>query len=170
MPAMSKPEVVLRPFTAKEYPAYRARLVPTYADELTRGRGVPPDISLTKAEKSFPSTLDELLAEVGASLSRVLADGQDVGWLWLSPAPDGVDSLFIYDIEIDEAHRGRGLGRATMLAAEEVARRDGWSAIRLNVFGGNTAAESLYRSLGYETDSILMSKSLSAAGRAEDVR
>jgi ribosomal protein S18 acetylase RimI-like enzyme len=32
--------------------------------------------------------------------------------------------------------------------------------VRLNVFGWNTSAQALYRSLGYRTDSIQMSKPL----------
>ena len=39
-----------------------------------------------------------------------------------------------------------------MLAAEDIAREAGLQHIRLNVFGWNTRAEGLYRSLGYMTD------------------
>jgi hypothetical protein len=56
---------------------------------------------------------------------------------------------FLYDIELAPATRGRGLGRATMLAAEDAARELGADRIRLNVFGHNTAARRLYESLGY---------------------
>ena len=44
---------------------------------------------------------------------------------------------------------GRGLGRATMLALHEIARREGAHAIRLRVHPDNRRASSLYRSLGY---------------------
>ena len=47
-----------------------------------------------------------------------------------------------------------------MLAAEDVARAAGHRFVRLNVFGWNTSAQALYRSLGYRTDSIQMSKPL----------
>jgi ribosomal protein S18 acetylase RimI-like enzyme len=66
----------------------------------------------------------------------------------------------VYDVHIDEAFRGRGLGRATMLAAEDVVRSEGFGRIALNVFGGNDRAEQLYRSLGYGVDSTQLSKSL----------
>jgi ribosomal protein S18 acetylase RimI-like enzyme len=89
------------------------------------------------------------------------ADGEPVGDLWLAERDDGFQpGLFIFDITVDEAFRGRGYGRAAMLFAEEEARRRGRDRIALNVFGGNAVARNLYRSLGYEEDAIAMSKKL----------
>ena len=150
--------VSLRSLTEDEYAGYRARAVPLYADELVRSKGMARDEAEKNSATTFPATVADVLAEAGASISRVLTDDEPVGWLWLAPA--GVDSLFVYDIEIDEPHRGHGLGRATMLAAEDVARAAGHRFVRLNVFGWNTNAQALYRSLGYRTDSIQMSKPL----------
>jgi ribosomal protein S18 acetylase RimI-like enzyme len=151
--------VSLRSLTEEEYAGYRARAVPLYADELVRSKGMSREEAEKDSASTFPATVADVLAEAGASISRVLADDDEpVGWLWLAPA--GADSLFVYDIEIDEPHRGRGLGRATMLAAEDVARAAGHRFVRLNVFGWNTGAQALYRSLGYRTDAIQMSKPL----------
>ena len=63
-------------------------------------------------------------------------------------------------MQIDEARRGEGLGRAAMLAAEQVAREAGWSALGLNVFGHNPRARGLYDSLGYEVAATTMAKPL----------
>jgi ribosomal protein S18 acetylase RimI-like enzyme len=151
--------VTLRQLTDEEYAGYRSRAVPLYAAELVRSRGLSPVVAAKNSATTFPATVADVLAEEGASISRVLTDDDGpVGWLWLARA--GPDSLFVYDIEIDEPHRGRGLGRATMLAAEDVARAAGHRYVRLNVFGWNTGAQALYRSLGYRTDAIQMSKPL----------
>lgn len=152
--------VTLRSLTDEEYAGYRARSVPAYAADLVRSSGWTPEDATARSETTFPATLAEALAEEGASMSRVLADGEPVGWLWLGPVAGAPDSLFVYDVEIDEPHRGRGLGRATMLAAEAVARAAGHGQLRLNVFGWNTGARSLYESLGYQTSSIQLSKPL----------
>jgi GNAT superfamily N-acetyltransferase len=56
---------------------------------------------------------------------------------------------FLYDIEVDEPHRGKGYGRALLTAAEEAARSRGVSALELNVFGGNATSIGLYESAGY---------------------
>ena len=68
--------------------------------------------------------------------------------------------IFIYDVEIDEAHRGKGYGRAAMELAEEQARALGIGRIELNVFGGNEVARKLYLSLGYVETSVQMGKDL----------
>ena len=60
--------------------------------------------------------------------------------------------------EIDEAFRGRGLGRAAMVFAEQEAQRLGIAKVALNVFGGNEVARGLYRSLGYAETAVHMEK------------
>ena len=67
---------------------------------------------------------------------------------------------WLYDITIDEAARGRGFGRATMLALEGEVKALGFAEIGLNVWGGNEVARSLYRSLGYAEVSVGMRKRL----------
>ena len=70
----------------------------------------------------------------------------------------GTAGAWLYDITIDEAARGRGLGRATMLALEAEVKALGFAEIGLNVWGGNEVARSLYRSLGYAEVSVGMRK------------
>jgi ribosomal protein S18 acetylase RimI-like enzyme len=106
-------------------------------------------------EQFFP---DGRLIE-GHFLFTVVADDEDAGWLWIGPSPDG-SSWWIWDIAVHEHRRGRGLGRATMLLAEDFARSQGASTMRLNVFADNTAAIGLYDSLGYETASMHKQKRL----------
>jgi ribosomal protein S18 acetylase RimI-like enzyme len=89
----------------------------------------------------------------------VESDGKRVGELWLSERATGLGRcLWIYNIRIDEAHRGRGYGRAAMLHAEAEARQRGYNRIGLSVSGRNEIARDLYLSLGYEENSIFMSK------------
>jgi ribosomal protein S18 acetylase RimI-like enzyme len=120
-----------------------------------------PDAALQNSSESFAATLAEATAAPRTWILRVLTgDGEDAGWLWLGPHPHRADGVFVYDIEVDEAFQGRGLGRATMIAAEELAREAGLRHIGLNVFGWNSRAEGLYRSLGYGVDWTNMSKPL----------
>ena len=83
-----------------------------------------------------------------------------VGTLWLAPRRDGgsPDEWYIYDVAIEEEFRGRGLGRATMLAAESYVATNGGRRLALNVFGYNTVARALYDSLDYEVVAIAMRK------------
>ncbi|HEX6366150.1 MAG TPA: GNAT family N-acetyltransferase [Agromyces sp.] len=95
----------------------------------------------------------------GHFLFTVVADGEDAGWLWIGPSSD-TSSWWVWDIAVHEAFRGRGIGRATMLLAEDVARSQGAKSIRLNVFAYNTPAIRLYDGLGYETASLHKQKLL----------
>ena len=147
--------------TEQEYADYRAHAVPMYADDLVRARGMSPEVALPESEKTFAATLAEAAAPERTWVLRVLTDTDEpAGWLWLGPHPHRADSVFIYDIEIHESHQGRGLGRATMLAAEDLARKAGLRHMALNVFGWNEQAAGLYRSVGYGVDSMQMTKRL----------
>ena len=63
-------------------------------------------------------------------------------------------------IEIDEAHRGAGYGRALLAAAEDAVRSRGVGAVELNVFGDNARAIRLYKTSGYQVVTQQMRKSL----------
>lgn len=87
-----------------------------------------------------------------------------VGYLWLRVRSLSSEvEAFVFDVELHTHARGRGLGRATMLAAEGAARETGATIVRLNVFGDNAAAIGLYESLGYAVTSATMARPLGPA-------
>ena len=92
----------------------------------------------------------------------VESDGERVGELWLGERGDELSrgALWVFDVRIDEAHRGRGFGRAAMVEAEREAARRGHDRVVLNVFAGNGVARRLYESLGYADVAVIMVKSL----------
>src|SRR5262249_56183761 len=86
-------------------------------------------------------------------------EGGRAGWLWVAERRGmGEPQLWVYEVRVDEAHRGKGLGRALMEFAEDEARRRGMPQVALNVFGGNEVARGLYRSLGYFESAVFMVK------------
>ncbi len=89
--------------------------------------------------------------------------GAPVGYLWIGPADwrrRRAGAWWVWDVLVDEGRRGEGLGRATMLLAEEYATAHGARTLGLSVFGFNLAARRLYESLGYGTTSVKMAKRL----------
>lgn len=58
-------------------------------------------------------------------------------------------SFHIHDLAVDPPHRGRGAGQALVRALVSVARRRGVPRVLLEVREGNTAAQALYRTLGF---------------------
>jgi len=82
------------------------------------------------------------------SLSVLESDGRPVGVLWLGTTTRTPERSSTTS-RIDAAERGRGFGRAAMLASEHLALAAGDRTIGLNVFGHNEVARGLYESLGY---------------------
>lgn len=96
----------------------------------------------------------------GNFLFYVTRDGVVVGDLWIARQTSDASRYFIYDIEITEAFRGQGLGRATMEAGEQFVKSQGGRTLELNVFWMNETAKRLYTSMGYEFTSAHMRKAL----------
>jgi ribosomal protein S18 acetylase RimI-like enzyme len=121
-------------------------------------------VTLPEAQADAARTLTELFPArrplPGQIVGAVVEDGRAVGTLWVGPAGVDPQRWWVWDIAVDAGCRGRGLGRATMLLAEDLARAAGALSLGLNVFGHNTVARSLYRSLGYRESAIQMHKLL----------
>lgn len=58
--------------------------------------------------------------------------------------------LNVHDLCVMPAHRGRGLGRALLLAVISAARGLKCSGVTLEVRADNVIAQKLYRSLGFD--------------------
>jgi ribosomal protein S18 acetylase RimI-like enzyme len=152
----------LRALSADEYAAWRDEEIADYARDIAENGDTPPAAARRRAADDLERVLPDGLATPGHAIYVLEQDGAAVGRLWLAERlMDGRRALFIYDIHVDPAFRGRGLGRAAMLLAEDEARVRGIGRIELNVFGGNTVARRLYLSLGYVERAVLMAKDLS---------
>jgi ribosomal protein S18 acetylase RimI-like enzyme len=64
----------------------------------------------------------------------------------------GEELASIIEISVEPTHQGQGLGRALMVAALQVLRRDRYERTELAVTDGNPAIH-LYESLGFDTSS-----------------
>ncbi len=87
----------------------------------------------------------------------------NVGQVWLGTARDpysGETGGYVYDLHIEPEWRGQGIGRALMRAAEKASRARGDKTLGLAVAVWNDAARALYESLGFESERLTMSKTL----------
>ncbi len=154
--------LLFRAQTPQEYADYRESAARLYGDQMVEFGGMPAELAHAKATDDIAA----LLPAEGLLPSHAIIVGveheQPVGLVWLGPRRDGIHGLWIYDIAVEELHRGRGFGRALMLEAERHTRAAAGGSLALNVFGGNTAAIALYASLGYRVDAQQMSKDLDA--------
>jgi ribosomal protein S18 acetylase RimI-like enzyme len=152
--------VSLRPMIGPEIPEFLAASRDGYiADRVASGDD--PSVAGRAADKTIAAMFPDGEPGPGQLLYRVEEDGQSVGSLWISPvSADQPEAWWVWDITIEEPHRGRGLGKAVMLLAEREARSHGATELGLNVFGSNTVARHLYEHLGYATVAVRMSKRL----------
>jgi ribosomal protein S18 acetylase RimI-like enzyme len=147
--------------THNEYESWREASLDAYAEEMIESGMLAPTAARERSEEQLSEYLPLDQKTPGMHLLRVLDDDdRPVGVLWLGSHPRKAGAGYVYDIAIDQARRGEGLGRRAMLAAEELARRAGWSEIGLNVFGPNARAKALYDSLGYVVVATNMTKPL----------
>jgi len=106
--------------------------------------------------------------EVPGQVMVAVDDGQNVvGYVAVQPhVPQeevheiAYDYAYVSDIVVREHCRGQGVGRALLIAAENYARRQGASILRLGVLAGNQDARGLYESCGYGEREILLEKRL----------
>jgi GNAT superfamily N-acetyltransferase len=138
----------------EEFEAWLPLLREDYAQDLIRDYGMSADQARAKAVAEIDGR-----RPAGHSVFVIDVDGEAVGHLWLVERRDGDEpTLRVYDIDVDEPHRGRGYGRAAMVFAEEEARRRGLTRIALRVGARNDIARNLYLSLGFEEHEVVMSK------------
>jgi GNAT superfamily N-acetyltransferase len=154
--------VTLRPMSDAEFGEFVAASQAGVVEQMVEMAGTDREAALTRADAEYRSLLPQGSATPGHEF-RLAADerGDVVGHLWvgLKDGP-GPAIAWVYDVEVAETHRGRGLGRAIMEAAEDLAREMGAASLGLNVFGGNAVARALYDKLGYVVTSQQMSKPL----------
>ncbi|WP_172638861.1 diaminobutyrate acetyltransferase [Streptomyces tailanensis] len=82
-----------------------------------------------------------------ADTSAVARDetGEPVGFVTGYVRPERPDTLLVWQVAVDEAHRGRGLAAALLdgLTAR-VARRQALTTVETTITPGNTASERLF--------------------------
>ena len=98
-----------------------------------------------------------LVAEIGGSVVGFLSFAleEDPGTF---VRPEHRRHAMIWDISVDAASRGQGVGRALLTAAEAHAKATGIGEIRLYVLESNARARRIYDEAGYRTYERLMAK------------
>jgi GNAT superfamily N-acetyltransferase len=95
--------------------------------------------------------VEELRQTAGQHFHSIVVDGEPVGTLWYAEQLEETPPrVYIYDIEVEEEHRGKGVGTAAIHALEEEGRRLGAKQVMLSVFFQNAGAIRLYERLRFE--------------------
>ncbi len=152
--------LALRPMTEDEFARFRPELLEGYAAERARNLGTTLEVERAVAERQTAELLPDGVRTKNHHLWIVTDDaGERVGVLWALVDPEQ-RRAFIYDIAIDEPHRGKGYGRRALELLEEFVRPLGVTRISLNVFADNDVAIGLYQKQGYRPTNFNMTKRL----------
>ncbi|WP_180356755.1 MULTISPECIES: GNAT family N-acetyltransferase [Kitasatospora] len=140
--------------TEDEFSPWAEPQIARYAQAKAGAGAWSAEEALANSRENFDQLLPKGLATPGNHVwvARDEETGERVGTLWIQVRSSGGRSeAFVCFVEVDEAQRGKGYGRAIMDAGSAAARRLGAASMALNVFEDNTTAQSLYSSLGYRT-------------------
>ncbi len=163
------PEITVRAMTDAEFAGWQEALARAYADDQVRAGNWAPDEALDRAREDSAARLPRGRDTPGMLFLVALGPGgEPVGRLWLGlEHPRGTaDCAFLYDIEVDEPHRGQGYGRALLTAAEEAARSRGASAAR----PGQDARAARSRAIALGPTPWRAASSARSSGRSDSVR
>ena len=122
-----------------------------------------PDLFKSGGIKYTDDELRLILANDSRPVWVYAPDGEVLGYVFCvfeetreTPSLRPVRTLYIDDLCVDEAARGRGLGRMLFQHVTAEARRLGCYEITLNVWEGNDSARHFYESLGMSPKSTQM--------------
>ncbi len=154
--------VTLEPMSLETWEQWRVGAVRGYAADKVRVGAWSAEGAEARADREFTELLPRGIDTPDHELRSIVNEsGEVVGTLWFGPLREGPRSTcFIWDIEVLAEARGRGYGRATLVALEPLARDLGYDAIGLHVFGDNEVARHLYRSSGYMETDVMMRKTV----------
>ena len=158
----NKASVRLEKFSQAELDLYCIKAIRQYAEAVGKAKDMNAEEALKFSELSFDKILPTRSVDTPDQYLFKIMDGDmRIGILNFKINRDKEKPYaFLWDIEIDSQHRGKGYGELSMLALEEKAKELGLTSIWLNVFGYNAPAINLYKKLGYKESAITMIKQL----------
>ena len=104
-----------------------------------------------------PDEVAAILAEPDTTVFLAVVDGTAAGYVYVSTVrrPEtswrrALAMCTIHHISVDEAFQGRGVGRALIKAAKDLAILEGISRVDLDVWAFNEHARRFFESQGFE--------------------
>ncbi len=128
---------------------------------------VRPDLFKAGARKYTDEQLEEILQSGERPVFVAEQDGQVAGYAFCIPkqlvgdrSMTDVRTLYIDDLCVDEAARGKHIGTKLYDFVLDFAKRQGYYNVTLNVWADNKAAVKFYEKIGLRIQKIGMEKIL----------
>ena len=131
------------------------------------------EVSRNDIEERVARRVQQLREDEGFPCQAFVArmdDGARAGYVWIARTHNdstGQVEASLLSQYVAPPHRGQGLGSRLMEGAEDWAREQGLPCLCLFVGADNRIAQRLYRSLGYEVNTLRMFKRLIPDAAAE---
>jgi ribosomal protein S18 acetylase RimI-like enzyme len=150
--------VNLEPIQQEEFERFLERGIREYAEDHVRNGNWPSEGALERSRKEFESLLPVGIHSKDQYLYSITDDsGNKLGVLWVQVKDQ---EAFIYDFIIEEAFRGKGYGKKSLIALDEKLKSMNVESVGLHVFGDNVVAQELYKKMGFQITDIQMKKVL----------
>lgn len=120
------------------------------------------NMSFTGSWGFRPNTVEEICYLLKTSWCRpdcilYINNGRrNVGYCWTMDDPTDREKGYIRMMGINPRYRGRGLGKAILIAGIEYLMQNGIKEIELSVDGRNQIAKRLYQSLGFQRKGVTL--------------
>ena len=161
---MSVPHVIREYEPDRDAQSLRTCIVELQEFERRIDPSLPPGAAMVEGYTSY--LFDRCQAHAG-KVYVVEADRLVVGFVcvWSNVAPSEPDEpqtsyAYVSDLVVLPRFRRHGLGRALLLEAENYARAQGATVIRIGVLAANAVARALYKSAGFVDRRVELTKSL----------
>ena len=151
--------IIIRPATVEDIPRLEELLYQVHGLH-AEGR---PDLFIPGCKKYTSDQLRELLSDtVNTLIFAAVLDGVLVGYCFCvrqvqtAASMQKISTLYIDDLCVDAAMRGRGIGKVLYDYAVEFARDQGYYNLTLNVWACNPSALRFYEKCGLSVQKIGM--------------
>ena len=121
-----------------------------------------PDLFRAGAQKYDEAALEALLLDPDRPIFGAYREERLLGYCFCirqevrdDPVLRDRKSLYIDDLCVDEACRRQGIAKALWDYTVDYAKKEGFDAVTLNVWAGNSA-EAFYRQMGMRTQKTVM--------------
>jgi ribosomal protein S18 acetylase RimI-like enzyme len=150
----------VRPARADDDLALRTLDVATWSHDVSPG---PQPTGEREFFGPDEAPTDTLVAEIDGELAGYLKLGR------ATPLESSRHVLMIRGLAVDPAHQRRGVGRALIEAAVDVAAARGVRRLTLRVLAPNSGARALYEACGFEAEGVQREEFLLSGRYVDDV-
>lgn len=151
-------QITFAPMTSEEYDNYFEFTWANYAEEQ-----IIAGLSKEEAKVNIERTIKELIPDGFKTkhnfFYNIKKEEKTVGYIWIWHNVKN-HILFLPEIYIMEADRGRGIGEIAIKFFENKAIELKVQKLKLHVFGHNTNAQNFYKKLGFRPTNVVMEKVL----------